>query len=194
VSDLGRSPASYRGLVAHWRQHATSTPNRDLQNQPVPPGHQSCPVRQTAMPAVTYRDRSQNSRQSPCSWQATARAPGANGLQPAGPLLSPINRTGRCDVPQDPLAPGFWSSGPAPSRYSHRGPGGQLRNVSTAGVSQRSQARRLGTADSGVKEAPAGLGRYDGIQPPFPRHALQLHKATIVEDDSGPGNQVFHRL
>jgi hypothetical protein len=130
----------------------------------------------------------------PCSWQATARAPGANGLQPAGPLLSPINRAGRCDVPQDPLAPGFWSSGPAPSRYSHRGPGGQLRNVSTAGVSQRSQARRLGTADSGVKEAPAGLGRYDGIQPPFPRHALQLHKATIVEDDSGPGNQVFHRL
>ena len=32
MSDLGRSPASYRGLVAHWRQHATSTPNRDLQN------------------------------------------------------------------------------------------------------------------------------------------------------------------
>jgi hypothetical protein len=34
VSDLGRSPASYRSLVAHWRQHATSTPNRDLQSPP----------------------------------------------------------------------------------------------------------------------------------------------------------------
>ena len=36
MSDLGRSPASCRGLVAHWRQHATSTPNRDLQNPPAP--------------------------------------------------------------------------------------------------------------------------------------------------------------
>jgi hypothetical protein len=40
--------------------------------------------------------------------------------------------------------PGFLHGGPAPSRYS-RGPGGRLRNVSTAGVSQRSQERRTPT-------------------------------------------------
>lgn len=85
MSDLGRSPASYRGLVAHWRHHATSTPNRDLQNRPVPPGRYSCPVRRTAMPAVTYRNRSQNSRQSPSRWQATWQSRRPRGLPHADP-------------------------------------------------------------------------------------------------------------
>jgi hypothetical protein len=57
MSDLGRSPASYRGLVAHWRQHATSTPNRDLQKPLVSkPGPYICPARRTATPATTPRD------------------------------------------------------------------------------------------------------------------------------------------
>jgi hypothetical protein len=34
-----------------------------------------------------------------------ARSPDANGLQPAGQVPSPIYRTGRRDMPRDPLAP-----------------------------------------------------------------------------------------
>ena len=35
-----------------------------------------------------------------------------------GGRCSHLYRAGRRDVPQDPLAPGFWLSGPIPSRYS----------------------------------------------------------------------------
>jgi hypothetical protein len=53
---------------------------------------------------------------SSASWRG--RSLGANGLPPAGQVLSPMYRAGRCDVPRDPLAPGLLVSGPAPSRYS----------------------------------------------------------------------------
>jgi hypothetical protein len=57
-----------------------------------------------------------------------------------GEVLSPIYRTDRRDVPRDPLVPGFRFNGLAPSRRARQGLGGWLRNVSAAGVSQRSRA------------------------------------------------------
>ena len=38
------------------------------------------------------------------------------------------------------------------------------------------------------------MGGCDGVQPPLPRHALQLRLAAIFEADTGPGDQVFDRL
>lgn len=68
MSDLGRSPASYRGLAAHSRQHASSSPNRDLQKAGVPlrsPDHPAARSAETSCQLSPGVTRSQSSRQNP---------------------------------------------------------------------------------------------------------------------------------
>jgi hypothetical protein len=56
VSDLGRSPASYRGLVAHWRQHATSTQIVIFQTCPANPGHSELLTKPPRQQSLTVAD------------------------------------------------------------------------------------------------------------------------------------------
>ena len=96
-------------------------------------------------------------RSSSPSWGA--RSLGANGLQRAGQVLSPIHRAGRRDVPSRSAGPR--ASGLAdrlPLVTASRGPGGRLRNVSAAEVSQRSQARPRPLCTAGGDPAGPGDG------------------------------------
>ena len=111
MSDLGRSPASYRGLVAHWRQHDASTPNRDLQNPPTQPGTSPArlaeqPRRQS--PIVTdHRIRARTHQR----WQATVtKRSGAPRPPPQAVRRAPTRRSAgfatqrsRCAAKRSPL-------------------------------------------------------------------------------------------
>lgn len=94
MSDLGRSPASYRGLLAHWQQHATSTPNRDLQNLPAQPGHyvqltQHPPQQSPTVPDHGIRARThhagkrQQTQHGPILGQESQTAPAPVANRPA---------------------------------------------------------------------------------------------------------------
>jgi hypothetical protein len=79
-----------------------------------------------------WAQRSSSASCGPAAWRQPTTVRGAGAV-------TSMYRPGRRDVPRDLLVPGLLVSGPAPSRYSQRGPGGRLPNVSAAGVSQCSQ-------------------------------------------------------
>ena len=121
-----------------------------------------------------------------------ARSLGANGLQPAGQVLSPIYRAGRVTCLEIRWPPGFWFSGPAPSRYSQPRAGRPATECERGRGLSASQARLTPIRSASLRSA---SGRAWSTDPPV-RHpvACSAQMAVLpcrVTPDPGPAAAGF---
>jgi hypothetical protein len=132
------------------------------------------------------------------------RSPGANGLQPAGQVLPPPLGAAAVTCPEIRWPPGFWFSGPAPSRYSQLRTGRPATECERGRVSRRGQARltptrrlflRLSERRSPSADLPVrGCYRGTRCEPGCPRRNAGIGRSAVYRSvcSAGRGEWCHH--